>query len=432
MLWMEDSFSGTFHPGSWMTPTVVKMTMYLLFMSLIVSFYGPSSLHNFPLIQTAVIALGFSRCETDVLRVIGGNVTVVQGDTVILPCKLTDTTETIDMISWQRDTRGKHQDNRLFTIQQDGSAEFFNGADNQFKFIGSIEDKNGSLQLSNVTLLDEGIYRCIFTLFPSGNHKTEMHLNVLVPPVISVTDNQPILGNEEVSLATCTAAGSKPPAEIKWVTDAVTEKVKVQTNSTEEADGTTTTVSLLIGVPTREINHTVQCVVTSPALSKQETLTFIIQVYFSPTEVNFLERSKDTFECVSEANPEANFTWSRSAQSLPQSSVRVEGAMIQLLNFTSDLNGLYQCDASNPYGRKHGQLYLHVTSEGTCTVYWMIFGNLLCTVTGAAAAVWCLHKKGPRDQCDIHGHKIISSCTIIYRLQSFLTQMVSEHMTCKK
>uniref|UniRef100_A0A3Q3MG22 Ig-like domain-containing protein n=1 Tax=Mastacembelus armatus TaxID=205130 RepID=A0A3Q3MG22_9TELE len=290
-----------------------------------------------------------------ILRVIGGNVTVVQGDTVILPCKLTDTTETIDMISWQRDTRGKHQDNRLFTIQQDGSAEFFNGADNQFKFIGSIEDKNGSLQLSNVTLLDEGIYRCIFTLFPSGNHKTEMHLNVLVPPVISVTDNQPILGNEEVSLATCTAAGSKPPAEIKWVTDALTEKVKVQTNSTEEADGTTTTVSSLIGVPTREINHTVQCVVTSPALSKQETLTFIIQVY-----LNFIERSKDTFECVSEANPEANFTWSR-----------VEGAMIQLLNFTSDLNGLYQCDASNPYGRKHDS---GTDSENTGEI-WFPFGT---------------------------------------------------------
>ncbi|XP_026151426.1 nectin-3-like protein [Mastacembelus armatus] len=264
-----------------MTPTVVKMTMYLLFMSLIVSFYGPSSLHSFPLTQTAVIALGFSLSRvTDVLRVIGGNVTVVQGGTVILPCKLTDTTEDLNQISWQRDTRRKPQTDNFYTIQKDDAPHFVNGEDNRFKFIGSIKDKNGSLQLSNVTLLDEGIYRCIFTLFPSGNHKTEMHLNVLVPPVISVTDNQPILGNEEVSLATCTAAGSKPPAEIKWVTDAVTEKVKVQTNSTEEADGTTTTVSSLIGVPTREINHTVQCVVTSPALSKQETLLFIIQVYY--------------------------------------------------------------------------------------------------------------------------------------------------------
>ncbi|XP_026151422.1 nectin-4-like isoform X2 [Mastacembelus armatus] len=375
--------------------------MYLLFMSLIVSFYGPSSLHSFPLTQTAVMVLGLSLSRvTDALRVIGGNVTVVQGGTVILPCKLTDTTEDLNQISWQRDTRRKPQTDNFYTIQKDDAPHFVNGEDNRFKFIGSIKDKNGSLQLSNVTLLDEGIYRCIFTLFPSGNHKTEMHLNVLVPPVISVTDNQPILGNEEVSLATCTAAGSKPPAEIKWVTDALTEKVKVQTNSTEEADGTTTTVSSLIGVPTREINHTVQCVVTSPALSKQETLLFIIQVYFSPTEVNIIERSKDTFECVAEANPEANFTWSRSAQSLPQSSVRVEGAMIQLLSFTSDLNGLYQCDASNPYGRKHGQLYLHVTS-GSCTLCWTLFGLLLCTVIAVAAAVWYYRKKSPRYQEEI-------------------------------
>uniref|UniRef100_A0A3Q3SC88 Ig-like domain-containing protein n=1 Tax=Mastacembelus armatus TaxID=205130 RepID=A0A3Q3SC88_9TELE len=114
-----------------------------------------------------------------VLRVIGGNVTVVQGGTVILPCKLTDTTEDLNQISWQRDTRRKPQTDNFYTIQKDDAPHFVNGEDNRFKFIGSIKDKNGSLQLSNVTLLDEGIYRCIFTLFPSGNHKTEMHLNVL-------------------------------------------------------------------------------------------------------------------------------------------------------------------------------------------------------------------------------------------------------------
>lgn len=29
---------------------------------------------------------------------------------------------------------------------------------------------------------------------------------------------------------------------------------------------------------------------------------------------------------------------------------------------TPDLNGLYQCEASNTYGTKHGHLYVHVTS----------------------------------------------------------------------
>lgn len=51
----------------------------------------------------------------------------------------------------------------------------------------------------------------------------------------------------------------------------------------------------------------------------------------------------------------------RSGQLLPQSA-RAEGATLHLLSITSELNGLYQCKASNPFGSSHGQLYVHVTS----------------------------------------------------------------------
>ena len=52
----------------------------------------------------------------------------------------------------------------------------------------------------------------------------------------------------------------------------------------------------------------------------------------------------------------------RSDNSWPQSAVRVEGASLQILSMTSHLNGLYQCEASNPYGTKRSHLYLHVSS----------------------------------------------------------------------
>ncbi|GLD67585.1 nectin-1-like isoform X2, partial [Lates japonicus] len=219
-------------------------------------------------------------------------------------------------------------------------------------------------ELSNVTLLDEGVYTCIFTLFPSGNHETKIPLNLLVPPVTSISHNHPVmLGNEEVSLATCTAAGSRPPAEVRWLTGTLAEKVRATDSSTHHTNGTTTTVSSLFGVPTKEINqHAVQCVVTNPALSKEETMSFTIQVYFSPTGVNIGEKSKDSFQCVTEANPSANFTWRRPSHSFPQPGVRVEGATLQFLSMSSDLNGLYQCEASNLYGKDSGYLYVHVTS----------------------------------------------------------------------
>lgn len=112
------------------------------------------------------------------VQVTGGDITVLQGGKVILPCKLTDTKESLTQISWQRKTRGKPQNENFFTIPATDGPSFVNGHDNRFEFVGSITDLNGALQLSDVTLMDEGVYTCIFTLFPSGNHKTEIPLNV--------------------------------------------------------------------------------------------------------------------------------------------------------------------------------------------------------------------------------------------------------------
>ena len=109
---------------------------------------------------------------------IGGNKTVAQGGTVVLPCKLIDTTETLRQISWQRTTRGKPRNENFFTILPKDGPKFVDGYDERFRYIGIFDDNNGSLQLSDVTLMDEGIYTCIFTLFPSGNHKTEIPLNL--------------------------------------------------------------------------------------------------------------------------------------------------------------------------------------------------------------------------------------------------------------
>ncbi|XP_039861508.1 nectin-3-like isoform X1 [Simochromis diagramma] len=315
------------------------------------------------LLRVLLVIVSLLCADVEALQVIGGSVTVKQGSTAILSCYVTGTNDDLTQITWQRKTREKpHNDNFLTILPREG-VQFVNGGDDRFKYIGNFNNNNGTLQLSNVALKDEGRYTCIFTLFPSGNQKIEIPLNLLVPPFTSVKDNLPTLGTEEVLFATCTAAGSKPPAEVKWLTDALGEKVRTTTNSTQYDNDTTTTVSSLFGIPTREINgHQVQCVISGDSLSKEESLLFTIQIYFPPTEVNIRVISEDLFECVTEAKPNANFIWSRSGQSLLESSVKIDGAKLQLLSLTSDINGLYQCEASNTYGSKRGQLYVYVAS----------------------------------------------------------------------
>lgn len=102
---------------------------------------------------------------------------------------------------------------------------------------------------------------------------------LLVPPVSSLVDNHPVLGDKEVSLATCTAAGSKPPATVSWLFGNLPGNLTPISSNNAHDNGTVTTFSSLVGVPSRELDQQlVQCVVTSPAI-KDQTLSFNIQIY---------------------------------------------------------------------------------------------------------------------------------------------------------
>uniref|UniRef100_A0A3P9AWY3 Nectin-3 n=1 Tax=Maylandia zebra TaxID=106582 RepID=A0A3P9AWY3_9CICH len=321
------------------------------------------------------------------LQVIGESVTVEQGGTAILSCYVTGTNDDLTQITWQRKTREKpHNDNFLTILPREG-VQFVNGGDDRFKYIGNFNNNNGTLQLSSVALKDEGSYTCIFTFFPSGNQKTEITLNLLVPPFTNIKDNLPTLGTEEVLFATCTAAGSKPPAEVRWLTGALGEKVRTTTNSTQYDNDTTTTVSSLFGVPTREINgHQVQCVISGGSLSTDRSLSFTIQIYCEYQLMIVI--SEDS-----------------SGQSLLESAVKVDGAKLQLLSLTSDLNGLYQCEASNTYGSKRGQLYVHVASGEVSldlAVQFCGTGLLFIHQIDTKAQFLVEHSSGPKN-LGLHG-----------------------------
>ncbi|RVE57888.1 hypothetical protein OJAV_G00203690 [Oryzias javanicus] len=198
------------------------------------------------------------------------------GSSTILPCQ-TSTSDRLSQITWQKTIKGKDE---VFLIMQPTiGLKYSTEKDLRFEFIGNFNDKNGTLKFSNVTLKDEGSYRCIFSLFPSGTQNKVSNLVIFVPPNTSLTAHTPIEGNKEVPLAKCTAGASKPKAEVRWIKGSLEGKVREELNESQHANGTTTTWSTLYGKPEREMNgQSVKCVVSSETM-KEEILETNIQVH---------------------------------------------------------------------------------------------------------------------------------------------------------
>ncbi|XP_045563559.1 nectin-3 isoform X2 [Salmo salar] len=266
-----------------------------------------------------------------------------------------------------------------------------NGLVGRVQFIGNPLENLGSIRITAVRLFDEGTFTCIFSVYPSGAYTTEIPLTVLVPPVVNVTvDVTPVIGENEVVLATCVAAGAKPQADVKWKTGTLGSLLRTVTNSTQHANGTTTVLSHLLGVPTRAANQQqVQCVVNQSALATERSYNYNLDIHYPPQSVNITlsEASKTTvLLCVADGNPQPNYTWSRVVQPWPGSSVKAEGDILHFLSLSSEMNGFYVCETSNPYGRATGSLYVHISSE-TSAVCWVLFIVILCLIVAAAALI---------------------------------------------
>nr|XP_023694581.1 nectin-1-like [Paramormyrops kingsleyae] len=234
------------------------------------------------------------------------------------------------------------------------------------QFIGNLTKKTGSIQLLDVSLQDEGVYTCIFTVFPSGPHQTEIRLNVRVHPVVTVMPAAPlVVGSGSGILVTCTAANGRPAAEVSWRIDQLDGPVEIVKNTTQNPNGTTTVRSYLLVTPTRSMHgREVQCVVNHTALQHEDIVPYRISLHYAPQSVNITLKTSSsedpTFQCDVDANPSpTRYTWSRVNGEVLSPSIRPEGGRLVFLKMGSELNGLYVCEASNQYGHITGTLFVY-------------------------------------------------------------------------
>ncbi|KAK2905292.1 hypothetical protein Q8A67_007091 [Cirrhinus molitorella] len=322
------------------------------------------------------------------VKVIGQDTAIILGENATLLCQLTGTDDHLNRIIWKKKTRGNPEEKFFFVIRPDGKTEVSNGLG--VEFIGNFVEKNGSIQLLRMSLMDEGIYTCIFNLISTGPFETNINATVLVRPESYVTGEEPVVGSLDATLASCFASNARPAAEVTWRLGDLENSLRTETNHTVHPNGTVTVVSYLLGAPYKHLNKkNVQCVVKHNTLKEELVLDYTINIYYPPESVVIIPDSPTNvkeFICIVDSNPEpTNYNWTRVNKSTPY----YEGNRLPVPNLSPDFNGLYICCAKNLYGSSLGSLYVSVHTESS-SVCWGLFGFFVCccVVLGAVGAIF--------------------------------------------
>ncbi|KFQ55745.1 Cytotoxic and regulatory T-cell molecule, partial [Nestor notabilis] len=138
--------------------------------------------------------------------------------------------------------------------------------DQRYKLIHYSKDEL-SIQLSNITVHDEGVYKCFYYGIPFKNkNKTVKVLAAPSNPVMQVSRD-----TERSITLSCYTQGCKPQARITWLLDNGME-LPGDTKHKLEADGkkwtTTSTLTVLAYGP----NSTASCIVHHQALGKEKLM----------------------------------------------------------------------------------------------------------------------------------------------------------------
>ncbi|XP_067826952.1 nectin cell adhesion molecule 1b isoform X2 [Heptranchias perlo] len=290
---------------------------------------------------------------------------------VILSCTFVNNNPNIKItqVTWQKATNGSKQNIAIFHPSM--------GVSVLPPYQDRVSFKNPSLddatiQLTNLELLDEGVYICEFATFPTGNRESQVNLTVFAKPVIDADlSPSPIIARTghpgKIVVATCTSANGKPPGIITWETKVNGETVVKESRN---QNGTITVTSQYLLVPSREAHRQpLTCVVNYQM--DRTTKVLMLNVQYEP-EVTvegfdgnwYLNREGVRLTCKADGNPPATkYNWKMLNGSLP---VNVEPQNTTLLfkgTVTYDLAGTYICEATNAIGTRSGLVEVNITES---------------------------------------------------------------------
>ncbi|XP_064359589.1 nectin-2 isoform X2 [Dromaius novaehollandiae] len=268
--------------------------------------------------------------------------------------------------------------------------------------------KDATLLLGPLRLDDQGVYTCEFATYPDGNQGASTRLLVLAKPENRAERREVAAGSVPTPVATCTAAGGHPAANISWESPV---PGTAEASAEAAADGAVTVTSRFSIVPTRAADgQRLACVVSHPSLPQPESLPVTLSVLYPPVasisgyDHNwYLQRREAALHCDAVGNPApTTFAWSTSSGLLPPSA---EARGSRLLVHTVDLlaNTTFICRASNALGSAAARQPVLVLAQprtdgagATGGIIGGIVAGIVATAVVATGVVICRQQRKNR------------------------------------
>ncbi|XP_072273422.1 uncharacterized protein [Pyxicephalus adspersus] len=168
----------------------------------------------------------------------------MMGENVDIPCSLRVKDPTIDRkslsIIWF------FQGKEILSVQN----VLVKSKDPRMSYRARAEDGIADLSISNITITDGGIYKCL-TSYKSEKEEKEIRLDVQAPPQITIT-NKVVVKNKESSLQSVISGFYPVDIDIKWLRDGEILGNDIMGKPQKESDATYSVRSSVKITPTEE------------------------------------------------------------------------------------------------------------------------------------------------------------------------------------
>ncbi|XP_073433245.1 nectin-1-like isoform X2 [Dendrobates tinctorius] len=324
---------------------------------------------------------------------------------VTLQCRA-DTNEEIKQVTWEIQISGVSV--TLLTYRNDTGPRYHMSYGKRVRFKGNGY-KDGSIEIFNVSLVDEGFFKCVFTTFPSGTIEGRIQLQVFVLPTVKQVLNKDLITPCVNLVAECLVSLAKPAAEIQWITNGI--HYTSEEDSITHSNGMMSKMSRLYMTTTPDLfGRQIFCLVYQPRIpfNFQDNITTnvsLTNIQFPPQMVH-IEVFKNDQEvqhllCKSDANPRAEFIWKRS-DNRSEDFLSVPSAVLNFSAMPGD--GMYICEASNALGINRGFFYKY-TSKGSDHSHLgiLIAFSIVGLLSLLGACYMILHRKPSKESTTVMG-----------------------------